>query len=121
MVDRRSGKSLCYAPGLGNPTPLAMRFLHAADVVMVDGTLWEDDEMQALGVGTSTGQQMGHLALNGSGGMYEYAAHFDSYQQHQPDFRPHQRGGKNTSGRRHRNSLRRYETHAIALSPILGD
>ncbi|AJY49061.1 pyrroloquinoline quinone biosynthesis protein PqqB [Halomonas sp. KO116] len=71
MVDRRSGKSLCYAPGLGNPTPLAMRFLHAADVVMVDGTLWEDDEMQALGVGTSTGQQMGHLALNGSGGMYE--------------------------------------------------
>ncbi|PJX14102.1 pyrroloquinoline quinone biosynthesis protein PqqB [Halomonas sp. 141] len=71
IVDRRSGKSLCYAPGLGNPTPLAMRFLNAADVVMVDGTLWDDDEMQALGVGTSTGQQMGHLALNGRGGMLE--------------------------------------------------
>lgn len=71
IVDRRSGKSLCYAPGLGNPTPLAMRYLNAADVVMVDGTLWDDDEMQALGVGTSTGQQMGHLALNGSGGMLE--------------------------------------------------
>lgn len=78
IVDRRSGKSLCYAPGLGNPTPLAMRFLNAADVVMVDGTLWEDNEMQTLGVGTSTGQQMGHLALNGNGGMCELLSELPS-------------------------------------------
>ena len=69
IVNRQTGQSLCYAPGLGQPTPLAMHFLAAADVVMVDGTLWTDDEMQTLGIGSATGQQMGHLALDGPNGM----------------------------------------------------
>jgi pyrroloquinoline quinone biosynthesis protein B len=37
----------------------------------VDGTLWDDDEMQRRGVGTRTGREMGHLAQNGPGGMLE--------------------------------------------------
>lgn len=69
IEDQTKGKSLCYAPGLGKPSHLSRGYLNAADVVMVDGTLWEDDEMQALGVGTSTGHQMGHLAASGGAGM----------------------------------------------------
>lgn len=74
VTDRRSGKSLCYAPGLGKPTEEIMVFLKQADVVMVDGTLWEDDELLRQEVGTSTGQQMGHLALSGPNGMRELLA-----------------------------------------------
>lgn len=74
ITDKATGKSLCYAPGLGQPTEEAMGYLKKADVVMVDGTVWEDDELIRTGVGTSTGQQMGHLALNGQGGMREYLA-----------------------------------------------
>ncbi|WP_404414066.1 pyrroloquinoline quinone biosynthesis protein PqqB [Vreelandella aquamarina] len=69
IEDRTTGKSLCYAPGLGMPSALSMAYLNAADVVMVDGTLWKDDEMQAMGVGSSTGHQMGHLAASGGNGM----------------------------------------------------
>lgn len=72
VEDLQSGRSLCYAPGLGEPSALAIRHLMAADVVMVDGTLWKDDEMPSLGVGDATGQQMGHLAMQGEvaeGGM----------------------------------------------------
>lgn len=71
ITDRRNGKSLCYAPGLGQPNEEVMAYLRKADVVMVDGTLWEDDELLRQGVGTSTGQQMGHLALSGPKGMRE--------------------------------------------------
>ena len=42
-----------------------------ADCLLVDGTLWDDDEMQRRGVGTRTGREMGHLAQNGPGGMLE--------------------------------------------------
>jgi len=42
-----------------------------SDCLLVDGTLWDDDEMQRRGVGTRTGREMGHLAQNGPGGMLE--------------------------------------------------
>lgn len=42
-----------------------------ADVLLVDGTVWHDDEMIRQEVGTKTGQQMGHLAQAGPGGMIE--------------------------------------------------
>ncbi|EPM85174.1 pyrroloquinoline quinone biosynthesis protein PqqB [Pseudomonas syringae pv. actinidiae ICMP 18886] len=42
-----------------------------ADCLLVDGTMWDDDEMQRRGVGTRTGREMGHLAQNGPGGMLE--------------------------------------------------
>jgi len=43
-----------------------------ADVVMVDGTLWTDDEMITAGAGSKTGKSMGHLAQSGSGGMLQW-------------------------------------------------
>ena len=42
-----------------------------SDCLLVDGTMWDDDEMQRRGVGTRTGREMGHLAQNGPGGMLE--------------------------------------------------
>ena len=45
-----------------------------ADCLLVDGTLWRDDEMLVCEVGDKLGRQMGHLAQSGPGGMLEVLA-----------------------------------------------
>ena len=71
VEDLRTGGKLFYAPGLGQVDDNLLQMMHEADCLLVDGTLWEDDEMQRRGVGTRTGREMGHLAQNGPGGMLE--------------------------------------------------
>ncbi len=71
VEDLRTGGVLFYAPGLGKVDAKLLERMGAADCLLVDGTLWEDDEMQRRGVGTRTGREMGHLAQNGPGGMLE--------------------------------------------------
>ncbi|AOY96561.1 pyrroloquinoline quinone biosynthesis protein PqqB [Cupriavidus sp. USMAA2-4] len=71
VVDTRSGARLFYAPGLGAIEPHVMAELQAADVVLVDGTFWQDDEMPKLGLSAKRARDMGHLAQSGPGGMIE--------------------------------------------------
>ncbi len=42
--------------------------------MLVDGTLWKDDELRARGASEKTGREMGHLAQTGQGGMVEELA-----------------------------------------------
>ncbi|VEB96674.1 Pyrroloquinoline quinone biosynthesis protein B [Cedecea lapagei] len=58
-----NGQSLLYAPGLGQPDEVIMPWLQKADCLLIDGTVWHDDELLTAGVGKNTGQAMGHLAL----------------------------------------------------------
>ncbi|MBP5090749.1 MBL fold metallo-hydrolase, partial [Pseudomonas chlororaphis] len=58
-------------PGLGKVDAALLEIMSGSNCLLVDGTLWEDDEMQRRGVGTRTGREMGHLAQNGPGGMLE--------------------------------------------------
>ncbi|MHB0777155.1 pyrroloquinoline quinone biosynthesis protein PqqB [Halomonas sp. WWR20] len=69
IEETASGGSLFYAPGLGQLNESVRAWLQRADCVLVDGTLWHDDEMQRVGVGQSTGTDMGHLALAGETGL----------------------------------------------------
>ncbi|MBN7770448.1 pyrroloquinoline quinone biosynthesis protein PqqB [Marinobacter daepoensis] len=69
--DAASNQTLLYAPGLGQPDERIKAWMAKADVLLVDGTVWHDDEMIRQEVGTKTGQQMGHLAQAGQGGMIE--------------------------------------------------
>ena len=71
IVDRRSGKALFYAPGLGRIEPHLSPFLSDADCLLVDGTFWTDDELIRLGVSDKRAREMGHLAQSGPGGMLE--------------------------------------------------
>ena len=41
------------------------------DLLLFDGTVWENDDMQRTGTGQKTGARMGHVALNGKGGSLE--------------------------------------------------
>lgn len=72
VSDRHGGRSLFYAPGLGEITPPVFDAMAGADAVMVDGTFWTDDEMPAQGVGHKHAHQIGHLAQHGPGGMVEW-------------------------------------------------
>ena len=74
ITDTRTGRSLFYAPGLGEIEPHLVPHLEAADAVMVDGTFWTDDEMVALGISQKRAREIGHLPQSGPGGMIEVLA-----------------------------------------------
>lgn len=71
IEDEATGQTLFYAPGLGLPDERIKRWMSRADTLLVDGTVWHNDEMSRREVGTKTGQQMGHLAQSGPGGMIQ--------------------------------------------------
>ncbi|MDR5807377.1 pyrroloquinoline quinone biosynthesis protein PqqB [Caballeronia sp. LZ019] len=66
-----TGKRAFYAPGLGALEPHVVEAMQKADLLLVDGTVWTDDEMIRLGLTKKTGADMGHLAQSGPGGMIE--------------------------------------------------
>lgn len=74
VEDTVTGGKLFYAPGLGEIEPHLLPWTEKADCLLVDGTLWRDDEMIIQEVGTSRGLQMGHLPQSGEGGMLEFLA-----------------------------------------------
>ncbi len=72
VTDTESGRSLFYAPGLGAIEPAVFDAMAGADMVMVDGTFWTDDEMIAMGLSKKTARSIGHLPQSGPGGMVEW-------------------------------------------------
>jgi pyrroloquinoline quinone biosynthesis protein B len=71
VEDRRTGGKLFYAPGLGQVDEALLAWMRRADCLLVDGTLWRDDEMRVCEVGDKLGSEMGHLCQSGPGGMIE--------------------------------------------------
>lgn len=69
IVDTRSGKSVFYAPGLGEIEAHIKPFMASADCVMVDGTFWTNDEMVDMGISQKRAREIGHLPQSGEGGM----------------------------------------------------
>jgi pyrroloquinoline quinone biosynthesis protein B len=66
-----SGKNLFYAPGLGALEPHMIPYMENADCLLVDGTLWTDNEMINAGISDKHGIEMGHLDQSGKGGIVE--------------------------------------------------
>lgn len=69
VTDRRSGKSLFYAPGLAEIEPHLLPYLERSDCLLLDGTFWTDDEMIRLGISRKRAREIGHLPQAGEGGM----------------------------------------------------
>ena len=72
VVDESSGKTLFYAPGLGQMEEHVWAAMQKADCVLVDGTLWTNHEMIDLGASKKTSLDMGHMPQTGPGGMIEW-------------------------------------------------
>lgn len=69
MKDTRTGKSLFYAPGLGKAEPHVLEYMRNCDVILVDGTVWTDDEMAKEGISDKRASEMGHLDQSSDGGI----------------------------------------------------
>jgi pyrroloquinoline quinone biosynthesis protein B len=70
--DHATGGVLFYAPGLGQIDEAVLGHMAEADCVLVDGTLWTDDEMVRGGISDKLGSEMGHLDQSGRGGILEH-------------------------------------------------
>jgi pyrroloquinoline quinone biosynthesis protein B len=62
-------KRVFYAPNLPGIGDLWQRSVEEADVAILDGTFWKDDELNAIQKGTKSARQMGHLPLWGDRGL----------------------------------------------------
>lgn len=63
-----TGEQFFYAPACSALTPELAARLRGAELVLFDGTTWQDDELIAAGLGTKTAGRMGHLSMSGEGG-----------------------------------------------------
>jgi pyrroloquinoline quinone biosynthesis protein B len=57
-----------YVPACAAPAPALAAAMAGADLMLFDGTLWQDDEMLQQGAGSKTGRRMGHMSLSGPDG-----------------------------------------------------
>ncbi|MGB7241663.1 MAG: pyrroloquinoline quinone biosynthesis protein PqqB [Sulfitobacter sp.] len=65
---RSEGKNVYYIPGCAAMRPELRDRIEGADMVMFDGTLWQDDEMVQAGLSQKTGRRMGHMSMSGEDG-----------------------------------------------------
>lgn len=71
---QRDGARLVFVPGAAAVTDAMRVRIAQADVVLFDGTLFTDDEMQRTGTGQKTGRRMGHMPIDGEGGALQALA-----------------------------------------------
>ena len=64
-------KRLIFVPGAAAVSPSMRERFSKADVILFDGTLFTDDEMQRSGTGVKTGRRMGHMPIDGEGGALQ--------------------------------------------------
>ena len=74
IVDDRTGRSVLYAPGLGEIDEHLWHAMRSTSCVLVDGTFWTDHEMIELGFSRKRARDIGHLPQSGPGGMLEWLA-----------------------------------------------
>lgn len=71
IEDTKTGKTLFYAPGLGEMEAHVKQTMEESDCVLVDGTVWVNDEMSHEGISNKLASEMGHLDQSSKGGIME--------------------------------------------------
>jgi pyrroloquinoline quinone biosynthesis protein B len=72
--DRASGANVVVAPVYSAIDETLGRLIENADLALLDGTFFSEDELQSLGLPAKAASAMGHLAVGGSGGTLERVA-----------------------------------------------
>ena len=75
--DKATGKYFYFIAACASVTDDLKSRLAGAPLVFFDGTVWRDDELIVAGLGTKTGQGMGHIAMSGADGAIEALAGLD--------------------------------------------
>jgi len=68
VSDKATGKYFYFLAACAGVTADLKSRLAGAPLVFFDGTVWRDDEMIKAGLGSKTGQSMGHIAMSGEQG-----------------------------------------------------
>ncbi len=74
VEDTATGKNLFYAPGLGEVEEHVVEYMADADCILIDGTVWTDDEMSNEGISDKLAREMGHLDQSSEGGIMSVLA-----------------------------------------------
>ena len=77
ILDKASGKYFYFLAACADVTDDLKSRLAGAALVFFDGTVWRDDELIVQGLGTKTGQGMGHISMSGEHGAIESLAGLD--------------------------------------------
>ena len=68
-------RRVAYVPGIAHLTPSLRRQLGAADLLLLDGTTFTNDELVVAGLSTKTAGRMGHLPMTGpDGSLHAFAS-----------------------------------------------
>lgn len=68
LVIESGGRRAAYVPGCATLPDWLVTRLGDVDLLLFDGTVWQNDEMPRTGTGQKTGARMGHIALDGPRG-----------------------------------------------------
>ncbi len=71
-------KTAAYIPGCATIPDWLIDRLNMVDLMLFDGTVWENDDMQKTGTGQKTGARMGHIPLQGQDGSLARFAGLDA-------------------------------------------
>lgn len=74
IEDKTSGKYFYFVAACAEVTNELKGRIVGAPLIFFDGTLWRDDELIAAGLGSKTGQSMGHISMSGESGAIEALA-----------------------------------------------
>jgi pyrroloquinoline quinone biosynthesis protein B len=68
FIDDSTGGTLVVIPGLAAFDESVAASALESDALLLDGTFFDEDELERTGTGTATASEMGHLPVGGSGG-----------------------------------------------------
>lgn len=77
IMDKATGKYFYFLAACARVTDDLKSRLAGAALVFFDGTVWRDDELIVAGLGTKTGQGMGHISMSGDHGAISGLAGLD--------------------------------------------
>lgn len=77
IAETATGKYFFFIAACADVTDDLKSRLAGAPLVFFDGTVWRDDELIVAGLGSKTGQGMGHIAMSGDRGAIESLAGLD--------------------------------------------
>ena len=68
ITDQRTARCVVFLPSVAALDDSLLEHVGQADLVLIDGTFWTDDELSQHGRGTATATSMGHLPVSGADG-----------------------------------------------------